>query len=180
MSQLSMLTVILAGVLLILNMGMVLKPAVMRQGFHRFPRDRWSGRLLAVLAIFWSVWIVRTLPLGQFEYLKPMLLPAGVVLTGLVWFFMDELLAPRALGALLLLYPAPLLEAARLHLSPWSVLMSFLAYLMIIKGFALLLSPYLFRRYAEPFIETDTRCRLIGSIGLLIDIILLAFAFLIY
>jgi len=180
MSTLTMLTLGLVAVMLPLHIGLLLWPALLREGFRRFPRHRWCGRILVAVAVAWAAWLLKDMPLGRFEGLKSGLIPAAVVLGALAWFYMEELLAPRALGALLLLYPAPLLEAARLHHSPWSVVMSVVAYVMIIKGMLLLLSPYLFRRFSEIPLSSDVRCRLAGGGGLVGDVLLLLLALTLY
>ncbi len=180
MSTLAVLTLILAGITLPFYAMLVLKPAVVRTGLQRFPRNRWCGWLLAIVAVAWAAWILHNLPLGRFESLKTWLGPVAVVFAGLVCYYMDELLAPRALGALLLLYPAPLLTAARLHESPWSVVMSVVAYAMVIKGMALLLSPYLFRHFTQRLLQTDKACRLVGTGGLAFGALLLLLALAVY
>lgn len=180
MNKLTMLTLVLAAVTLPLYAGFVFKPALMREGMRRFPRAVWIGRGLAVLAVAWAAWVLRDLPLGRFESLKHWLVPVALGFGGLVCYYMEELLAPRALGALLLLYPAPLLGAARLHDSRWSVIMSLVAYAMIVKGMVLLLSPYMFRQMTEKFLKTDTACRLAGAGGLVFDAVLALLALLVY
>lgn len=176
MSNLAMLTLGLAAVLLPLHIGLLLKPALLREGFRRFPRSRLCGRLLAAVALVWAAWLLKDMPLGRFDSLKGWLIPASVVLGALVWILMEELLAPRALGAILLLYPAPLLEAARLHPSRWSVVMSVVAYMMVVKGMLLLLSPYYFRRFSEKPLSSDVCCRVAGIGGLIVDALLVLLA----
>ncbi|HAS82677.1 MAG TPA: hypothetical protein DCS43_08410 [Verrucomicrobia bacterium] len=180
MSKLMILTLVPLAILLPLHASLVWAPSTMREGLRRFPRHRWIGWALAGGAVVWAAWLLRDMPLGRFDYLKQFLVPAAVVFAGLVLYTMEELLAPRALGALLLLYPAPLLEAARLHESPWSVVMSLVAYVMVVKGMALLLSPYLFRKATERVLATDTACRVIGSVGLAFDAALLLLALVVY
>jgi uncharacterized protein YjeT (DUF2065 family) len=180
MSKLMMLTLGLVALMLPLHASLLLKPSLLREGFRRFPRSRWCGRILAAAAVAWAAWVLKDLPLGRFDALKSGLIPVTIVFGALVWIYMEELLAPRALGALLLLYPAPLLEAARLHDSPWSVVMSAAAYIMIIKGMALLLSPYLFRRFSEKALATDASCRLAGAGGLALDALLALLALAVY
>ncbi len=180
MNRLMILTLGLAALMAVLHAGLLLKPALWREGFRRFPRSRWCGRVLSAAAIVWAAWVLKDMPLGRFEALKAGLLPVTIAFGGLVWFYMDELLAPRALGALLLLYPAPVLTAARLHDSPWSVVMSTVAYVMVIKGMALLLGPYLFRRFSERALRTDLLCRLAGGGGLVFDAFLVLVALLFY
>lgn len=180
MSRLMMLTLGLVVVTLPLYVGMLWKPALMREGFRRFPRSRWSGRILAIIAVAWAAWVLNDMPLGRFDAYKSGLIPTAIVFGVLVLIYMDELLAPRALGALLLLYPAPLLEAARLHDSRWSVVMSVVAYIMIIKGLIFLLSPYLFRRFSEVVLKTNMAFRLAGGGGVVFDVLLLLLACAVY
>ncbi len=180
MSTLAILTLVLAGITLPFYAMLFLGPSAMREGLRRFPRNRWCGWLLAIVAVTWAAWLLHGLPLGRFESLKTWLIPVAVVFAGLVCYHMEELLAPRALGALLLLYPAPLLEAARLHESSWSVVMSVVAYAMVIKGMTLLLSPYLFRHVSERILNTDKTCRLAGAGGLAFDALLLLLALAVY
>lgn len=180
MSTLSLLTLVLVVVLGIEALVMLVKPHVYRAWLQRFPRDVWSGRILSALALLWAAWLLYDMPLGRFEGWKPLVWPAAIVLGGFVWYYMDELLAPRALGALLLLYPAPVLAAARLHPSPWRVVMSVLAYICVIKGIALLLSPFWFRLGVERFLPSDTTCRLWGSVGAVVSLLLLVLAVAVY
>jgi uncharacterized protein YjeT (DUF2065 family) len=180
MSTLGLLTLVPAGISGILAIALLAKPLVFRQWLVRFPRDLWSGRVLAVIAVFWAAWILRDLPFGRFEGFKVSLWPAALLLGAGVCIYMDELLAPRALGALLLLFPAPLLDAARWHPSGWSVVMSFVAYVLVVKGMFLLLSPYWLRIFTERCLATDRNCRRWGSVSLIAASGMLVLAIFIY
>ena len=180
MSTLALWTLVLAVILAIESMALLVVPERVKVWFQRFPRDVWSGRVLAGIAILWAAWVVHEMPLGRFETWKPMIWPIAIVLGGFVWHYMDELLAPRALGALLLLYPAPVLAAARLHSSPWSVVMSALAYVCVLMGIVLLLGPYWFRLATEQCFPSEERCRIWGTFELAIALSLFALAFFVY
>jgi len=153
---------------------MVLYPAAARRAFAAFPRSRIAGIVLATVDLGWSAWWVLHMPLGSFERYKPLVYFAAPVVWFAVVFLMDELLASRALGGLFLLLPAPMLSAARWHPSPWRLVVVVLAYLMVIKGMALTLSPWLFRKSAEIWLSTDRRCRLVGAAGLVLAALLVA------
>ncbi len=176
MDNLKVLVIGLALLMAVIHSGLLFAPSLWREGFRRFPRSRWCGRILAVVAVAWAGWVLRDMPLGRFEMLKAGLIPLCVLMVILVWIYMDELLAPRALGAILLLYPAPLLEAARLHDSPWRVLASALAYILVVKGMMLLLNPYLFRRFSELALGNNRLCRIAGGAGLVFDFFLVLVA----
>ncbi len=112
-----------------------------------FPRHRWAGIVLSAVALFWATAIVHQARLGRFELVKPWLWPFWPVAVGAVALFMDELLAVRALGGLLLLAMNPVLRSVRLHPSPWTAVIAVLAYVVIVVAMAWVLGPYRFRRW---------------------------------
>ena len=171
MSRLSLYTLILAGVLALLHGGLVACPAQARRLLVRFPRDVWAGRILTVIALVWAGFCLKAMPMGGLDTLKVHLIWAVPALIVATCIWMDELLAPRALGGILLLVPAPLLAAVResLQVTPWAAAISVICYLMIIKGMALVVAPYLFRKSIERALPDDGRLRLAGVVWLVID-----------
>lgn len=151
---------VVAGVLLAALPGWTREKAV------RFPRNAWLGRILAAVTMAWSVHLVREMPLGWFDAYKMWLWVAGPVAYLLVVFFVEELLAARALGGLLLLIPCPLLDAARFQESAWRLAPVILAYVWVICGMALVLAPYRFREWVQLLGRTDGRCRVMGVLFL--------------
>jgi uncharacterized protein YjeT (DUF2065 family) len=69
---------------------------------------------------------------------------------------------------------------ARMHESRLSLVMTVVAYIMVVKGIALMLSPYLFRKSATFITTSDSRCRALGSGGVAVDVLLLALALFVY
>jgi len=149
MTSLAVTGLILGGALTGLGAAIAVQPTVLDSFRARFPRSRLAGGLLAAVALAWAGWIVFHAPLGRFEGLKPALVVAVPIAFLLVFFYMDELLAPRAVGALLLLAATPILESARWHPSSWRLLVVVLAYVLVVKGMALVLNPYLLRKCLE-------------------------------
>jgi len=174
------LTLGLAAVLLVLHGSAAAVPGRALEAITAFPRNKWAGRILASIAFLWAAWLVYNMPLGRFEYLKKWLFIVTPGVIGMSFVYMKDLLAPRALGGLLLLYPAPVLAAARLHDSSLSVVMSVVSYIMVIKGMALVLNPWFFRKATARILTTDARCRMLGSMGVVFDLILLGLALFIY
>ena len=83
--------------------------------------------------------------MGEFaNFRRPLLiiLPVGFIL---VLRFVDEFLAVRALGILCLLAAEPLLDAAFLRPETSRLLVTVLAYLMIVAGLIWVTMPYLLR-----------------------------------
>lgn len=139
-------------------------PESVSNALLRFPRSRTAAWLLSAAAVAWTAWIVHGASLGRFAFLEPWVLPAAPVVWILVNRWMDELLAPRALGGLLLLAANPLLRSVRMHPSSWSRMPAVLAYLFVLAGITLVLSPHLFRRACAPAIHPIGRLRLAGAV----------------
>lgn len=137
-------------------------PAGVRRGLDGFPRSRWPGWLMTSIAVFWVAWVVQHAALGRFEFLKPFLPFAAVALLASVVYFLDELLAPRSLGALLLLLANPLLLGVRWADSAWRIVPVLIAYAWVVIGCALMLHPWLFRRACRRLCATDAAVRRLG------------------
>ncbi len=154
-------------------------PAV-RRVLQRFPRHRLSAWVLTVVVLGWSGTLLYHGPLGFLEPYRDwlfFLIPLAIVLVGV---FVDELLAVRALGGLLLLLPTPLLAAARWHPSPWRYVVIALAYMLVLKGATLVAAPYLFRLAVERWLGTDAACRRWGGVALAAGIGLLVLGAFVY
>jgi hypothetical protein len=146
------------------GVGMAWRPAGVRRGLEAFPRSRWPGWILTAVAVFWVAWVVQHAALGRFEFLKPFLPFAAMALLASVVFFLDELLAPRALGGLLLLVANPLLMGVRWADSAWRLVPALIAYAWVVAGCALMLHPWLFRRACRRLCAPDAAVRRRGWI----------------
>ena len=172
MTDLAILTLCLAGALTAIYAAMVFAPALFRDWARRFPRSRVAGWALTVVAVAWSGKLLYDGPLGRLEPYRDWLfalVPLAIILVGV---FVDELLAPRAMGGLLILIPAPLLDAARWHPSPLRYVVIVIAYVMVIKGCVLVVAPYVARKRVERMFGEPRQVRLWGSAGLAVSLLL--------
>lgn len=142
----------------------IARPSHAANALRCFPRSRAAAWSCSAAALGWTAWIVHGASLGRFAFLEPWVLPAAPVVLILVNRYMDELLAPRALGGLFLLAANPMLMAVRMHPSAWSRVPALIAYLCILAGIALVLSPHLFRRALAPLLRAPQRLRRAGAI----------------
>jgi hypothetical protein len=118
--------------------------------------------------------------MGEFSsFRRPLLivLPVGFIL---VLRFVDEFLAVRALGILCLLAAEPLLDAAFLRPEMSRLLVTVLAYLMIVAGLFWVTMPYLLRDQLDWSTKHSGRWRLISGAGLVIGAAILVCAFVAY
>ena len=146
----------------------------------QFPRSRVAGAALLTVDLIWSFWLLATMEMGEFSnFRRPLLfiLPVGFFL---VLKFVDEFLAVRALGILCLLAAEPLLDAAFLRPEISRLLVTVLAYLMIVAGLFWVTMPYLLRDQINWSANNVGRWRLVSGIGLAFGVAILACAVLLY
>ncbi|NCC49616.1 MAG: hypothetical protein EOM20_00225 [Spartobacteria bacterium] len=178
MSLFAILSIIVGSVLIVSGLCLLLLPLASLQAVTMFPRSRWPGWVLTAVDLAWVAYILQDAYLGPCEFLKPYIYPVAPVAFFLVIYYMDELLAPRALGGLLLLAGSPVLNAARWYDTSWRLYMVVLAYLWVIMGMTLVLSPFRFRKTMEFVFKTDVRRRACAFAGTLVGLcaVLLAVA----
>jgi hypothetical protein len=137
---------IIAGLVLILFGALALASGDTARNFAtKFPRSRIAGIILLTIDLLWTFWLLATMEMGEFStFRRPLLiaLPIGFLL---VLKFVDEFLSARALGILFLLAAEPLLEAAFLRYETSRLVVTVLAYLMIVLGLLWGTMPYLLR-----------------------------------
>ena len=139
----------------------------------RFPRHRGLAWLLTAIGIGWFGVLLYQGPwFARLEPFKGWLVVLIPVLIVLVCLFVDELLAPRALGGLFILLPQYLLDAGRWHESAFSLLTQAVAYAFVIAGVGLVLAPFGFRKGVEMISASPLRFRGVAIVSLLIGSIL--------
>jgi hypothetical protein len=164
----------------LINLPMLVFPAGALRVLKAFPRHEWTGWILTAVCIAWSVVLVRAMPLGWFDAYKGWLYIVGPVLYVLIVMFMEELLAARALGGVLLLVADPVLESASFQPSSLRLILVVLVYAWVVAGMALVLAPYRFRKAAQALCSTAGRCRVVGGLGVSLGAGLIALGLLVF
>ncbi|MEY2488769.1 MAG: hypothetical protein QOC70_711 [Verrucomicrobiota bacterium] len=168
---------LIAGLfLLLVGLPGLIRPDLTRGFAQRLPRSRVAGFLLLTVDLFWSLWLLATMEMGEFSsFRRPLLiiLPVGYFL---VLRFVDEFLAVRALGILFLLGAEPLLDAAFFRTETSRLLVTVLAYLLIVVGLFWVTMPYLLRDQINWSARTPARWRLTHGLALLYGAAILACA----
>jgi hypothetical protein len=171
---------LLGGILVVLHLPALFLPGPFRRMVAAFPRHDWSGWILTAVALTWTTLIVLNAPLGRFEHLKPALYIVAPTAFVLVVVFLDDLLAPRALGGLLLLAANPVLNIARWHESNLRLVVTVVVYILVIAGMALILSPWRFRQASSLWVNSESRCRVGGAAGVLLGGVLVLLGVTVY
>ena len=166
---------LIAGLfLLLVSMPGLIKPEFARGFAKSLPRSRVAGFAILTLDLFWSLWLLATMEMGEFSsFRRPLLiiLPVGFFL---VLRFADEFLAVRALGIFFLLGAEPLLDAAFFRTEPSRLLVTVFAYLLIVMGLFWVAMPYLLRDQINWSARTPARWRLTHGVALLYGAAILA------
>jgi hypothetical protein len=171
---------VMGALLVLLSLPGFVKPAVIQGQLRRLPRSRVAGVALLTIVLLWSFWLLATMEMGEFSsFRRPLLLalPIGYLL---VIRFVDEFLAVRALGIVCLLAAEPLLEAAFFRYETSRLLVTVLAYLLIIAGLFWVTMPYLLRDQINWSARSVIRWRSIHVCTVVYGIALLACAFMQY
>lgn len=124
-------------------------PSHLANGMKAFPRHRVVGLLLTAIALVWSAMFVDQMSLGELSKYKWLLYGIAPVSFYLIVQYLDDLLASRALGGLMMLYPTMMVDSARWIPSPTRYVLIVTGYVMVIIGIWLVLSPFKFRIWAE-------------------------------
>ena len=176
----SQLSLLLGGLAIAAGLWQLVAPAQVARMLENFPRSRPIAWALTAACLLWVAWLLFQTPLGRVDSLKPALYFLPPLSFYLLINFMDELLAPRALGVLLLLVATPVLRIVQWHDSPWRLVITVMAYAWVIAGMALILSPYLFRRTARLLVPTSSRHRLSALAKLAFGVFLIVLALTVY
>ena len=172
---------LITGVLfMLMHLPCIIKPKLAQKILKAFPRNKLAGWILTTVTLVWAAYLLNLTPLGKFDVIKDYLLIATPVAIGLIIYFMDELLAARALGGLLILLPAPMLTATRTSDSPLRLIIVIIAYIMVIAGIIFILNPYKLRNLFAKLLGADSSTRIVGLSGAIIGLLLIILSVTVY
>jgi len=145
------------ALLVIFGLFALLRRSTLQSWLRTLPRSReWGYGLLAVVTV-WSWWLIRTIDLGEFDNWRIRVLIAIPIAAILTARYVDELLAARAIGMLLLLAAEPLLESAFLQPELSRLFLVSFVYAGIVIGMFWIGMPYLMRDQIQWFSNSERR-----------------------
>ena len=155
------------------GLAIVAAPAPLGRFYNALPRSVPAGRILSAIAWAWAGYALWVMQLDFLVPFKKFLPVAVLVCIPLTWFWLDNLLTCRALGGILVLFPYELLHTARVHPSPWRLVLVTLAYLCIVKGMILILYPWKMRQIIVWCTARPVLFRLGGFLSALLGLFLI-------
>ena len=158
---------LLVGLLLVAShLFAILRGGAAKEWLRNFPRNKPAGAILTIILAAWFFWLVKVSDLGEFSNWRSLVLYLTPVSAVLAIFFMQEFLAVRALGGLVLMAAEPLLEAAFMRDEQVRLLLVSLTYVWIIAGMFWVGMPYTLRDQVAWVTSSETRWRAAAFAGL--------------
>ena len=143
-----LLTAILAGIVALLGAVTLLPigPAL----YRALPRANKTGAVLATLCWAWVAAELTLHPIDFLAFLKPSYIIAlCVICVPLSWVLLRNLLCPRAIGGLLMLWPMPVILAVRDFETAWRLVPITLGYISLTAGMFAVFYPWMVRVFCE-------------------------------
>lgn len=172
---------LVVGILLILlALPGLFVPGKFQAWARQLPRSYPAGVILLSIDLIWTLWLVATIEMGEFQsFRRPLLvlLPVGYILA---LRFVDEFLAVRALGILCLLAAEPQLDAAFLRSDPARLVVTIFAYIMVILGILWVTMPYLLRDQISWTAKSQLRWRGLHGLCVVYGVAILTLALTVY
>ncbi len=151
---------VLGALLLLAHLGFWLGGEKTISFVKTFSRHRAWGIALMLAASIWGFFLVAHMDMGEFYNWREKLMVLVLLTFVLVSVFVPEFLAVRALGALMLMAAALVLQAAFLHPQTSRLLLPILAYAWIIAGMFFVGMPYLLRDWITWVTQSKARWNL--------------------
>ena len=165
---------VLVGLLLVaVNAFALLQSRTAREWLRAFPRSKALGFLLVTISALWFFLLVRGMDLGEFSNWRQTILVGTPIAWFLTWKYVDEFLAARALGMLVLLASEPLLEAAFLRPEISRLFLVTLVYVFIALALFWVGMPYTLRDQIGWLVASEKRWRTAAVAGLAYGALLL-------
>lgn len=165
---------LLVGLLLIVGHSLALfMPQQVQAWLKAFPRSSFYGMVLLAIAAVWFYWLVSTMDLGEFERFRKAFkigAPIAAVLTGL---FVQEFLAVRSLGMIVLLGAEALLEAAWLRPEMSRLWLVSLVYVWVTAALFWVGMPYTLRDQIGWIAASPARWKIGAIAGIVYGVILI-------
>lgn len=147
-----------------LNLPGVLNPAQFAERARRFPRNTPVGYPLMLLATVWFLYYVKQENVADFANLKNALYAAFTVVGVGACLYLKDFLPVRGLAVLLLLGAKLVVDTARPVDSDWRLLLVSWAYVWVVMGMWLTVSPWRLRDMIQWATADLGRLRLLSTV----------------
>jgi len=173
--NLNHVALVLGAVTILASIGLFLQPAATGPLARRFPRWTPVGIALMIVATVWFLFNVSQESVADFANIQRGLLVffAAVGLGSCI--FVQDFLPIRAFACLCLLAAKVMVDAGRpwLEVTPWVYVIQIWAYVWVILGIWLTVSPWRMRDWINCLTSTPGRTRLWGGVQTALGVLVL-------
>ena len=166
--KLSLLSILLGLGMAVPQVYGIARPKQFAAAARKFPRNLPLGVVLMLLGTAWFVWNVHLESVSDFAAFKPAMMAGFAAVGILCCIFVQDFLAVRGLAVLLLLLGKLMVDTGRTHLGQthWVWVIQTWAYLLVIAGIWLTITPWRVRDLVNWGTATETRIRVTSTIRL--------------
>jgi len=152
------------------------KPTAFAATVRKFPRSLPAGFFLMALGTLWFLWLVKQEPIADFAAFKPHMMAAFAGVGVATCIFVQDFLAVRGLAIVLLLVAKLMVDTGRPHLgeTPWVLLIQAWAYVLVLAGIWLTISPWRLRDFLHWATANEKRVKIGSTIRLAFALLIVA------
>lgn len=147
----------------LVNLVGLLAPDKVSAFARKFPRNTGLGYALMVIGTIWFLYNVSIESLADFESMKKFLFALFIAIGLGTCIFVKDFLAVRGLAILMLLVGKLVVDSARWADTEWRLVMVVWAYIMIVAGMWLTISPWRLRDAIAFDTATPHRLRIFSA-----------------
>lgn len=155
-------------------------PEKTAEALKKFPRSNIWGYILMSIGTVWFIANVRQESIADFAAMKKYMLIAFAAVGFGACFFLKDFLAVRGLAIVLLLMAKLVVDAARWHKSEWTVVIQVLAYIWVIVGMWLTISPWRLRDWIQWYTKDLQRMKILSAVKVVCGLALATLGFTVY
>jgi len=160
--RLSTLTIVLGLGFGLPQLYGLLQPVKFREAVRKFPRSEPWGYALMLLGTVWFLWNLNQENISDFAAYKKAMLIGFAAVGVATCIYVRDFLAVRGLAIVFLLLAKLMVDTARWEETEWRLVIVTWAYLLVVAGMWLTISPWRLRDFLNWATATDQRVR-IGS-----------------
>jgi hypothetical protein len=166
--KLSLLAILLGAGFALPQIYAFANPQKFAVAVRRFPRNLPAGIFLMLLGTAWFLWNVYTEPVADFAAYKSAMLMAFAAVGILSCFYVQDFLAARGLAVVFLLLAKAMVDTGRPHLgeTPWVLVIQIWAYILVVAGIWITVSPWKLRDFLNWMTATQERIKIGSTIRL--------------
>lgn len=178
--SLSTLAIVLGAGFAVLNAPGVFSPAAFGQAARKFPRNTVFGYALTLLATAWFVHYVSLETVADFANIKTPLCLFFAAVGVATCIYVRDFLAVRGLAVFLLVLAKLTVDTARMADTEWRLVLVSWAYVWVVLGMWLTISPWRLRDWIDWATASEGRTRAFSTLHLVFGVFVAALGFTVF